>query len=221
MKILLTGGAGFIGSHVIEEFPDTTKFIVIDDLSTGHRSNIEKFKNVELIEKSITDFSFNETLFKEHQFDAIIHFAAISSVFKCVEEPIESSEVNFRASIQLMDLAYKHDVEKFIFSSSAAVYGDDPRLPKSEKNSTTLPISTYGVDKFASEQFLMDYSRRGKLKGTAFRFFNVFGERQDPASRYSGVLSIFTDRLITKPAPVERPRTYIPIDTGFVIDRAV
>lgn len=197
MKILLTGGAGFIGSHIIEEFPESTEFIIVDNLSTGHKSNIDSYKNVIFCEISVTDYLFLENLFNKHRFDAIIHLAAIASVFKCVEEPFESSEVNFRASIFLMELAYKNGVEKFVFASSAAVFGDDPALPKSEKDSTTLPISTYGVDKFASEQFLMDYSRRKKLKGTAFRFFNVFGERQDPASPYSGVLSIFTDRVVT------------------------
>ena len=197
MKILLTGGAGFIGSHIIEEFSSETEFLVVDNLSTGHKSNIESYQNVTLHEKSVTDYVFIKNLFNEYKFDAIIHLAAIASVFKCVEEPFESSEVNFRASINLMELAYKNGVDKFIFASSAAIYGDDVRLPKSELDSTTLPISTYGVDKFASEQFLMDYSRRNKLNGTAFRFFNVFGERQDPASPYSGVLSIFTDRVIT------------------------
>lgn len=201
MKILLTGGAGFIGSHILEELGNNHDFVVVDDLSTGHESNLNVAKNVTFYKETISNFKFIEKLFSKHTFDAIIHLAAIASVFKCVEDPFSASEINFRSSIFLMEHAFKNGIEKFIFASSAAVYGEDPKLPKSESGSTTLPISTYGVDKFASEQFLMDYSRRGKIKGTAFRFFNVFGERQDPSSPYSGVLSIFSDRVVDYDSP--------------------
>ena len=195
MTILITGGAGFIGSHLIEELYSYCKLIIVDDLSTGKIENLANFPEIIFYNESITNLTFLEKLFTENKIDAVVHLAAIASVFKCVEKPIESSEVNFKASINLMELSSKNNVSKFIFASSAAVYGSDPRLPKSEVDSTTLPISTYGIDKFAAEQYLMDYSRRGKLKGTAFRFFNVFGERQDPTSPYSGVLSIFTDQI--------------------------
>ena len=201
MNILLTGGAGFIGSHIIEAFPKEFNFVVVDDLSTGKKENISTFKNVTFYHKSITDYSFMDELFNRYSFDGIIHLAAIASVFKCVKDPTKSSEINFRASIQLMEYAYKYNVQRFLFPSSAAVYGADPKLHKNEQESTTLPISTYGIDKFASEQFLMDYTRRKKLKGTAFRLFNVYGERQDPNSPYSGVLSIFADRTIGKDQP--------------------
>jgi UDP-glucose 4-epimerase len=197
MNILITGGAGFIGSHLANQLVDKHNIFIIDDLSTGKESNLDSLKQFEFYKKDICDRGFISSFFKANRIDCVIHLAAIASVFKCVEEPIKSSEVNYWASLNLLEEAAKHKVKQFIFASSAAVYGDEPSLPKTE-GSKVQPISGYGIDKFAIEQYLMDYARRKKIMGTAFRFFNVYGPKQDPSSPYSGVLSIFTSAVIEK-----------------------
>lgn len=189
MNILITGGCGFIGSHLANKLAEKHTITVLDDFSTGKGTNLENSEII-VIEGSVTDKSLLENTLKNTQFDAIYHFAAIASVQECKHNPVYSSEVNSRSTLILLDLAQEYKVEKFIFASSAAVYGDHPEFPKVE-SSPVEPISIYGIDKYASEQYVMEYARLKKIEGTAFRFFNVFGPKQDPSSPYSGVLSIF------------------------------
>ena len=195
MKILITGGAGFIGSHLAKRFLEKHQIFIIDDLSAGKMTNLDDISSYHFFKENICDKGFISKFLKTNQIDCIIHLAAIASVFKCIDEPIKSAEVNYWASLNLIEEACKNDVKQFIFASSAAVFGDEPSLPKTEE-SKVQPISGYGIDKFAIEQYLLDYTRRGKIQGTVFRFFNVFGPNQDPNSPYSGVLSIFANRII-------------------------
>jgi UDP-glucose 4-epimerase len=198
MNILITGGCGFIGSHLANFLADSHAITVVDNFLTGKRSNIVN-PEIQIIEANITDQSAMANLFEANKFDVVYHLAAIASVQQCKFDPVNSSEVNARSTLHLLDLAASQNVGKFIFASSAAVYGDHPEFPKTE-TSPIAPISIYGIDKYASEQYVMEYARLGKIEGTAFRFFNVFGPNQDPSSPYSGVLSIFHNKLVKEGA---------------------
>lgn len=200
MKILVTGGAGFIGSHLCERLSQGRHEVhVLDDLSSGKLSNLENIE-VHFYQQSITDLEFCDQLFLDKKFDCVYHLAAIASVAACEDDPCGTHRVNMTASMALMDMAVKYKVSKFIFASSAAVYGQDAELPKNE-TSPIAPISFYGTDKYSAENTLMCFSKQNKIDGIAFRFFNVYGPRQDPSSPYSGVLSIFMNRILTQKNP--------------------
>ncbi len=196
MVTLVTGGAGFIGSHLVEELlSQGREVVVLDDLSTGKIENLPESDNLTFIEGSITDRELLVNLFDSYRFDTVFHLAAIASVFKSVEEPVETHRVNFDGTLYLLEEAKRAGVNKFVFASSAAVYGDLPELPKRE-DMPVKPLTPYGVDKYASERYVVNSFSLYGLKATALRFFNVYGERQDPSSPYSGVISIFINRTI-------------------------
>lgn len=199
-NLFITGGCGFIGSHIAEELQSHFNIICIDNFYSGSRDNLKNIK-AQIIEADICDTQKMSELIKEYQPEGIIHLAAIASVQACIEKPKECFEVNQKATVELLELCHQNNIKKFIFASSAAVYGDEPSLPKNEHASSTYPISSYGIDKFASEQYVIEYARRQKLHGVALRFFNVFGPRQNPNSPYSGVLSIFTNRVLNSDKP--------------------
>jgi UDP-glucose 4-epimerase len=195
--ILITGGAGFIGSHLLEGILDKyphKKVIVLDDLSTGKLENIIEDERVVFIEGSITNRNLLRELFNLYKFEKVFHLAAVASVQRSVEEPEYTHSVNFDGTMYLLEESKRNGVEKFIFASSAAVYGDLPELPKRE-DMPVKPLTPYAVDKYASERYVVNSFSLYGLPTTALRFFNVFGERQDPSSPYSGVLSIFVDRI--------------------------
>jgi len=194
--ILITGGAGFIGSHLTEELLNHgEKIIVIDDLSTGKLENIPKHENLTFIKENIADKNTIKNLFDSYPIKTVYHLAAIASVQKSIEQPEETHKTNFDATLFLLEKSKNHGVNKFVFASSAAVYGDLPELPKRE-DMPVKPLTPYGVDKYASERYVLNSSHLYNLNATALRFFNVYGERQDPSSPYSGVISIFIDRTI-------------------------
>ncbi|RUM87190.1 MAG: epimerase [Thermovibrio sp.] len=196
METLVTGGAGFIGSHLVEELLQKgRKVVVLDDLSTGKRENLPDSEKLEFIEGSITDRELLRELFSKYKFKSVFHLAAIPSVDLSVKEPLKTHSVNCDGTLYLLEESKRVGVERFIFASSAAVYGNRPELPKREDHPVE-PLTPYGVDKYSSERFVVNsYSLYG-LKTTALRFFNVYGERQDPHSPYAGVISIFIDRFI-------------------------
>lgn len=198
-KVLVTGGAGFIGSNLVDILLLTKFVVIVDDLSMGNINNIPVSKNVEFIEGSVTDSSLMDSIFKKYEFDYIFHLAAVASVAESIVKPIETHEVNQNATLYLLDLAKKQKklLKKFVFSSSAAVYGDIPSLPKTEL-SPIAPLSPYAIDKFASEQFTILYSNLYGMRTSAVRFFNVYGPRQNPKSPYSGIISILTDYFKNK-----------------------
>jgi UDP-glucose 4-epimerase len=192
---LVTGGAGFIGSHLVEELLNRgRRVVVVDDLSTGKRENLPESESLTFIEGSITDRELLRNLFREFKFKRVFHLAAVASVQRSVEEPLYCHQVNFDGTLYLLEEAREAGVEKFVFASSAAVYGDLPELPKRE-DMPIKPQTPYAVDKYASERYVVNSASLYGLDATALRFFNVYGERQDPSSPYSGVISIFIDRI--------------------------
>jgi UDP-glucose 4-epimerase len=196
MKILVTGGAGFIGSHIVEELlKQDEQVVAVDNFSMGSIDNLPNHSNLSVVERDISSRETVASLFKEHTFKKIFHLGAIASVAASVEAPLHTHQTNLEATLYLLEEARKQgDIERFVFASSAAVYGDEPTLPKKE-TSAIRPLTPYAIDKFASEQYVLSYSRLYDVPTTAVRFFNVFGNRQNPSSPYSGVVSILTDKF--------------------------
>ncbi|STD22900.1 NAD-dependent epimerase/dehydratase family protein [Enterococcus mundtii] len=194
-KILITGGAGFIGSTLANHLGDHNDIVVIDDLSMGNRENLDQTKKITFIEGDVSDKQKMEKIMQSHRFDYIFHLAAIASVADSVERPLETHRVNFDSVLMLLELIrkYQPNLKRIVFSSSAAVYGDEPTLPKKEE-SVIRPLTPYAIDKFAAEQYVLDYCHLYDVPGTAVRFFNVYGPNQNPNSPYSGVISILVDR---------------------------
>ncbi len=199
--VLVTGGCGFIGSHLTGALVKRGyKVRILDDLSTGKRDNIASYspQDVELWIGDIADFETVEAAVEgcEYIFDE----AAIASVPISVNDPIGTDKVNYGGTLNVLEAARRHGVRRVVFAGSAAVYGDEPTLPKTE-SMLTSPITPYAVDKLASELMGHCYARMFGLEFVCLRYFNVFGSRQDPSSPYSGVISIFCDRLRRGVAP--------------------
>lgn len=192
MHILVTGGAGFIGSHLTERLLAAEHRVrVLDNLSTGKRANLPSHKRLEFIEGDIRDEVQAQAAV--NGVDAIVHLAAVASVQASVDDPNGTHASNFLGTLHLLEAARKYGVQRFLYASSAAVYGDTAELPVRE-DVTLNPLTPYAADKLAGEHYLGFYARKHGLKATAFRFFNIYGPRQDPSSPYSGVISIFVDR---------------------------
>ncbi|HEY0221700.1 MAG TPA: NAD-dependent epimerase/dehydratase family protein [Lactovum miscens] len=196
-NVLITGGAGFVGSNLANTLMVDNKILVIDDLSMGDFKNLDFSENLTTIKGSVTDLSLLKKVFDENDFDYVFHLAAIASVADSVARPIETHKVNFDSTLMILELLRenKKSLKRLVFSSSAAVYGDEPTLPKIE-SSIIKPLSPYAVDKFASERMAMVYNSLYGIPCSATRFFNVYGPKQNPASPYSGIISIIVDRLI-------------------------
>ncbi len=196
MKTLVTGGAGFIGSHIVDRLlEDGHEVIVLDDFSTGHRSNLPKNPALTIVEGDISNVDTVKQCITG--VDWVFHKAAVASVPKTVNDPVGSSAVNYQGTLHLLEAARNNNVKRFVFASSAALYGDEPTLPKIE---TMCPVtlSPYAVDKLASEFACGMYTKLYGLETVCLRYFNVYGPKQDPSSPYSGVISIFTDKLKNK-----------------------
>ncbi|MBM7710547.1 NAD-dependent epimerase/dehydratase family protein [Enterococcus xiangfangensis] len=192
---LITGGAGFIGSTLANHLSKENSVVVIDDLSMGKEENLNKNSNLKFINGSVTDKELMTDVLSQNTFDYIFHFAAIASVADSVERPVETHQINFESVLLLLELVrkYQKDLQRLVFSSSAAVYGDESTLPKKEE-SVIRPLTPYAVDKFAAEQYVLDYNHLYGVNTSAVRFFNVYGPNQNPESPYSGVISILVDR---------------------------
>ncbi|WP_432723325.1 NAD-dependent epimerase/dehydratase family protein [Staphylococcus equorum] len=197
MKILITGGAGFIGSHLAEYFINSNhEVFILDNLSTGHRSNVSFIDDLHFIENDVTNKTLVQDLIKKEQFDIVIHLAAVVSVVETINNPIHSQKVNIDGTLNILEAnrQYNENLKKFIFASSAAVYGNTKGLPK--KVETFIdPESPYAIEKYAGEQYTKLYNKLYGLPTTALRFFNIYGPRQDPSSPYSGVLSIMHSKF--------------------------
>ncbi|MEK4843812.1 MULTISPECIES: NAD-dependent epimerase/dehydratase family protein [Staphylococcus] len=196
MKLLITGGAGFIGSHLAEHFNKANEVFILDNLSTGHRSNVEFIDDAYFIENDVINTSFVTSLVEKEQFDIVIHLAAVVSVVETINDPIKSQSVNINGTLNLLEAnrQYNHNLKKFIFASSAAVYGNTEGLPK-QVETFIDPESPYAVEKYAGEQYTKIYNTLYQLPTTALRFFNIYGPRQDPHSPYSGLLSIIDNKF--------------------------
>ena len=192
MRVLVTGGAGFIGSHIVEHFQGKADVRVLDNLRTGYLKNLEGLDH-EFIEGSITD---REVVKKAVEgVDYIFHMAAMISVPESMDKPIECVDINCTGTLVVLEEATKAGVKKMCFSSSAANYGDNPVVPKIE---TMLPEpkSPYAITKLDGEYYCDMFSREGKLATGVMRYFNVFGPRQDPGSAYAAAVPIFIDKAV-------------------------
>lgn len=192
MKVLITGGAGFIGSHLVEHFQGRAKIVVLDNLRTGFRKNIDGL-DFHLIEGSITDRDAVREAVKG--VDYVFHLAAMISVPESMQKPQECVEINTQGTLTVLEEAARAGVKKLCFSSSAAIYGDNPDVPKVE---TMLPEpkSPYAVTKLDGEYYCKMFNDEGWLKTACMRYFNVFGPRQDPRSQYAAAVPIFIDRAL-------------------------
>jgi UDP-glucose 4-epimerase len=193
MKILVTGGAGFIGSHLIERLLAMGHAVrVLDNLSTGKRANLPAHALLEFVQGDVGDYATVVAAIQGVQ--AVVHLAAVASVQASIDDPLATHRSNFDGTLNLLEAARAAGVQRFLYASSAAVYGDTSALPVGE-DTPLNPLSPYAADKLAGEHYLRYYFSKHGLKGTAFRFFNIYGPRQDPSSPYSGVISIFVERL--------------------------
>jgi len=192
-SVLVTGGAGFIGSHVVEALlARGLRVTVIDDLSTGRVSNLPVDPRLRLIVGDVGDDALVAEALMTCQ--RVVHLAAIASVQHSVDDPVGSHRVNYEATLRLLEQARRFGVERLVYASSAAVYGDAQRPPVDELGATD-PQTPYAIDKLMGEQALAFYRRVHGLSGVALRFFNVYGPRQRDDSPYSGVISLFTRRV--------------------------
>ncbi|TDM03841.1 NAD-dependent epimerase/dehydratase family protein [Macrococcus carouselicus] len=197
MKMLITGGAGFIGSHVCEFYAQRNyEIFVVDNLSSSNLENIMHIENLTFYQKDVSDCDFMEQLIKEHDFDYVIHLAALVSVAESIAHPKISLKNNLEASLNLLINLRKHSkkLKKALFASSAAVYGNLEKLPKAPEDQV-LPQSPYAIDKYAAERNFIIFNELFGLPTTVLRFFNVYGERQNDSSPYSGVISIMLHKF--------------------------
>lgn len=187
MRILVTGGSGFIGSHLVEHFQGSAEIIVLDDLRSGYRRNLEGFSH-RFIEASVTDRAAVEAAMEG--VDVVFHLAAMISVPESMNAPCQCAEINVMGLLNVLEAAAASGVRKLVFASSAAIYGDDPVVPKIE-SMTPQPKSPYAITKLDGEYYLEMFQREGRLNTASIRFFNVFGPRQDPNSAYAAAVPIF------------------------------
>ena len=192
-KVLITGGAGFIGSHVADRFLlNNYEVIAADNLVTGNIDNISG-KNIKFFNIDIRDKEKLEELFKNEKPDYVIHLAAQVSVSSSVEDVLYDAEENITALINILELCRKYNTEKIVFSSTAAVYGIPEEVPSKETNKTT-PLSPYGLSKLTGEEYIKMYSRLFGVNYVILRYANVYGPRQS-AHGEAGVVSIFNDKI--------------------------
>lgn len=193
MKILITGGSGFIGSHIVEHFQTSAEEIrVLDNYRTGYAKNLTGLK-AHVIHGSITDRSLLREAVKG--VDYIFHMAALVSVPESMSKPGECVDINVHGLLNVLEEASAADVKKIVLASSAAIYGDNPTVPKIE-TMMPEPKSPYAITKLDGEYYLELYRREGKIQSTSIRFFNVFGPRQDPKGAYAAAVPIFMEKAL-------------------------
>ena len=190
---LVTGGAGFIGSHLAEELVRRGEQVrVVDSLITGTRRNLAHLPRVEFIEGDLADIEVARRAVDD--VDVVLHQAAIPSVPRSVQDPITSHRANVDASLNVLVAARDAGVKRLVYAGSSSAYGDAPTLPKVE-TMPAAPLSPYALQKLVSEQYCQMFTRLYGLETVTIRYFNVFGPRQDPSSPYSGVISLFISAL--------------------------
>jgi UDP-glucose 4-epimerase len=202
MKYIITGGAGFIGSHIVEELAQQQQEVVIfDNLFSGKMENIQPFlkkKNVTFVQGTITDLSVLKKVFEGA--DGIFHEGAIASVPRSIANPLATNEANITGTLNVLIAARDCGVRKVLFASSSSVYGNTPTLPKRE-DMTPNPLSPYAVSKLTGEYYMKVFSEVYGLKTLSLRYFNVFGPRQDPKSEYAAVIPRFITKIIRHESP--------------------
>ena len=196
---LVTGGAGFIGSHLAEELARRGHRVrVADSLITGKRSNLDHVPGVEFLEGDLADLDFARRSVEGCEY--VLHQAAIPSVPRSVKDPVASNRANVDATLNVLVASRDAGVRRLVFAGSSSAYGDTPTLPKRE-DMPTNPLSPYALQKVIGEQYLQMFTRLYGLETVSIRYFNVFGPRQDPSSPYSGVISVFATALLENRSP--------------------
>ena len=190
---LVTGGAGFIGSHLAEELVRRGHRVrVVDNLATGKRQNLDHVKGVEFLEGDLADLDVARRA--ADGMDYVLHQAAIPSVPRSVQDPITSNRANIDASLNVLVAARDAGVKRLVYAGSSSAYGNTPTLPKVE-SMPVAPLSPYALQKLVAEQYCQMFTQLYGLETVTIRYFNVFGPRQDPSSPYSGVISLFISAL--------------------------
>lgn len=215
--ILVTGGAGFIGSHLVDALLASGRSVrVLDDFSTGKRDNLPLHdERLDVLEGNVADADC--VLAAMQGCAAVAHLAAVASVQASVDDPVATHRSNFIGTLNVCEAMRIHGVKRVLFSSSAAVYGQNGEGAAIDEDTPKAPLTPYASDKLASEYYLDFYRRQHGLEPAVFRFFNIYGPRQDPSSPYSGVISIFTERA-AKGLPIsvfgdgEQTRDFVYID---------
>jgi len=202
MHFIVTGGAGFIGSNLVEGLVELGDVTIIDDLSSGNLDNLEhllKRDAVGLERLSVTDLEGMKPHFKD--VDCVFHLAAVSNISSSVADPLRTNEVNVKGTLNVLLAARDSGVRKVVFTSSASVYGDTEEVPTTE-NALPDPLSPYAVTKLAGEHYCKVFSELYGLETTSLRPFNVYGPRQDPNSQYAGVIPLFIRSLLEGEVPM-------------------
>jgi nucleoside-diphosphate-sugar epimerase len=196
---LVTGGAGFIGSHLSEELVRRGHRVrVADNFSSGKRTNLAHVKGLEIAEGDIADMAFAKQAVEGIEY--VLHQAAIPSVPRSVKDPVSSNRANIDGTLNVLIAARDAGVKRLVFAGSSSAYGDTPTLPKHEEM-PTRPLSPYALQKVVGEQYLQMFTRLYGVETVTIRYFNVFGPRQDPTSPYSGVISVFATALLENRSP--------------------
>jgi nucleoside-diphosphate-sugar epimerase len=197
---LVTGGAGFIGSHIAEELLRRGQQVrIVDSLITGKRRNLEPLNGAEFIEGDLADLAVAQRAVDGIEF--VLHQAAIPSVPRSVKDPVTSNRANIDASLNVLVAARDARVKRLVYAGSSSAYGDTDVLPKRE-DMPTRPLSPYALQKLVVEQYCQMFTRLYGFETVTIRYFNVFGPRQDPGSPYSGVISLFATALLNGHQPV-------------------
>ncbi|UTR16204.1 SDR family NAD(P)-dependent oxidoreductase [Salipaludibacillus sp. LMS25] len=215
--VLITGGAGFIGSHVTDALVESgISVVVLDNLSTGNRRNINLSPAVTFIEGDVRDDDLIEKIFKKNpSMSSVIHLAAQSKVGPSLNNPLEDLMINVKGTVTLLEVARRHEVKTFVYASSAAVYGHVENLPITEEEHTK-PLSPYGASKLAAEQYVQTFGALYDMNISALRFANVYGPRQS-ADTEAGVITIFIEKLLSGRTPLiqgdgQQTRDFVYVD---------
>lgn len=215
-KVLVTGGAGFIGSHIAATVAASgASVVIVDDLSTGHRENLDELSgDIEFVQGSIADLALMNRVLKD--VEVVFHEAAIPSVPRSVEDPTQTHIASVDGTFHLLLAAREQKVRRVVYAASSSAYGDQPTLRKLEDMAPD-PLSPYAVAKLVGEYYCQVFTRIYGLETVSLRYFNVFGPRQDPGSQYSGVVSRFISALCSNQTPVifgdgEQSRDFTYID---------
>jgi UDP-glucose 4-epimerase len=201
MRFIVTGGAGFIGSNLVEGLVELGDVTIIDDLSSGNLDNLEqllKRDDVSLERLSVTDLEGMKPHFED--VNCVFHLAAVSNISSSVADPLRTNEVNVKGTLNVLLAARDSGVKKVVFTSSASVYGDTEEVPTTER-ALPNPLSPYAVTKLAGEHYCDVFSDLYGLETTSLRPFNVYGPRQDPNSQYAAVIPLFVRSLLEGEAP--------------------
>ncbi|MBE3114413.1 MAG: SDR family oxidoreductase [Actinobacteria bacterium] len=200
--VVITGGAGFIGSNLVRKLSPNNHVIVIDDLSTGNIKNIQDLTDsnkIEFLRGSVTDLDILQKTFKN--VNHVFHEAAIPSVPRSIKDPLQTNMVNINGTLNVLLSARENQVQKVIYASSSSVYGDTPTLPKKEKMKPR-PLSPYAVSKLTAEYYCQVFTKIFDLPTVSLRYFNVYGPRQNPESEYAAVIPKFITSIINNKSPV-------------------